>query len=324
MILAKLRDTIFHPRTFRYRDAFINSPRRAPGKPIDVTLELASHCNMACQYCYHSDQPGLPFAKGFMALDTARTIIEQAANAGAFSMKFNWRGEPTTNPHFAEIVKYSAMFARGDVLMERFTNSNFKFRTDRLDIFDGLASMTKVKVSYDSFRKDVFEAQRTGGDHALTTANIDRFYYWPGRKTEIVIQAVITKRNADEDILGQVKQRWPKATLSVRNMVEGRVNKDLSGDTVERRDASERQSCIQAHARLIFGWNGLASPCCPAIDESLVLGDIKTESVTEIWNGFKARRLRESLIDKSAFEKDPCKNCSSFETFAGFKPNWES
>lgn len=324
MISAKLRDAIFHPKIFEYRSAYINSIKRPLGRPIDVTMELSSECNGRCVYCYWSEPKNLPFTPGIMSFETAKQIIEGAADADAYSMKFNHRGESTINPNFAEIIKYSRSFARGKVLMERFTNTNFKFRTNRLDIFDGFCAMTKVKVSYDSFNKGVFESQRHNIDHDLVTENIDRFYHWPGRETEIALQAVRTKANFDEDFVGLAKKRWPKVTVSIRDAVGGRVDRDLSGVVVKNRDASERQSCIQAHTRLIFAWDGIAGPCCPDISKSLILGDIKKESVMDIWNGFRARRLRESLIDKSAFEKDPCKNCSSFETFKSFQPNWTS
>lgn len=322
--MKKIKDFFLNHNHYKYRKAYTTAVGSDRKTPVDVTLELASLCNMSCTYCYHSDKKNLPFQTGIMEYKTAEKIINQAADVDAYSMKFNWRGEPSLNPRFKDIVELSRSRARGHTLMERFTNSNFKFHESREDIFDGFAAMTKVKISYDSFNAEVFEKQRKGGIHEVTSNNIDLFYNMKGRKTEMVIQAVRTINNKDEDIHGLVKKRWPHASVSIRDMVEGRVNKDLESLAVKRRDHSERQSCVQAHARLIFSWDGKASPCCPDIGGSLAVGSIKDESVYDIWNGFKAKRLREMLLDKSAFKTDPCKNCSSFETFKGFTPNWES
>ncbi len=260
----------------------------------------------------------------FMKLETFEKIVRDAASLGTHSVKLNWRGESTLNPLFPTMTRIVKDLAHDSTFIDRLTNSNFNFKHDRDDIFEGLANQTKVKVSYDSFRRDVFETQRAGGDHALTTANIDRFYNWPGRDNTLVIQAVRTSRNADEDIAGEARKRWPSALISIRDMVGGRVEKDLSAITHRERDYSERQSCIQAHARLIFNHDGTAMACCPDIKEEIKLGNIRDMTVSEIFNSPTAKELRRDLLSLKAFERSPCKNCPSYESFSGFKPSLES
>lgn len=296
--------------------------------PVDISLELSSKCNMACAYCYHADPHNLPFTRGIMPWETIETILDQGAALKVPSVKFNWKGESTMSPHFYKATHRARTLnhATGGVCyIDRLTNSNFKFPTDREDIFKGLCYQTKVKVSLDSFRKDVFETQRALGDHELTIENIDKFYNHPLRKnTELVIQAVRTQLNYNEDIEHEVKCRWPEATISVRDMVAGRVDKDTDHLEAKQRDLSARQSCLQAHVRIIFSWDGRAFPCCPDIGEQLCLGDIKTDTLRDIFRGPRAVALRHSLLDKTAFEKNPCLNCSSHESYNGYKPNWSS
>jgi len=294
--------------------------------PVDVSLELASKCNMRCGYCYHGDAEHLPFERGMMKLRTAREIIRQAAELGVNSLKFNWKGESTLNPHFSKITAYAKRLASHRTFIDRLSNSNFKFPTIRDDIFDGLCNQTKVKVSLDSFRKEVFEKQRAGGVWHLTMANIEKFYHYPNRtNTELVIQAVRTTLNADEDIAGEAKKRWPSATISIRDMVSGRLEKDVSALEHKIRNPLEsRKSCLQAHVRVIFNWRGKAFVCCPDISEKLCMGDIKKDSLYDIFNSDKVKALRKDLKSKRAFESEPCKGCSSFETYVGYKPNWAS
>ncbi len=307
-----------------YRYSYTNAVNLNHKNPIDVSLELSSMCNMNCTYCYHSDQKNLPFTKGIMDKHLAFRAIMQSADAGVNSIKFNHRGEPTLHPEFYDITELAKFLAKGSVFIDRITNSNFKIHPSRRgQIFDGLANMTKVKVSYDSFRKAVFEKQRAGGDHDLTSQNIDLFYNHRGRiksDTRLVIQAVRTLLNKDEDIAGEVKKRWPDADVSIRDMVSGRVQKDLSIMENRTRDNSERQSCVQAHARLIIHWDGKVAPCCPAIKNDLIIGDISNRSnISEVFNSMEAKQLRADLISKKAFDKDPCKSCSSYESFKGYK-----
>lgn len=259
-----------------------------------------------------------------MTWETAEKILSQAAELEVASVKMNWRGESSMNPNFSRVCKYAKALSTRSTFIDRLSNSNFKFDTLNDDIFDGLACQTKVKISYDSFQKDTFEKQRAGGNHDITTRNIDKFYNWPGRETEIVIQAVRTQRNKDEDFEGEIKKRWPSASLSVRDVVEGRLNKDIGDILVKKRDLDNRQSCYQAHVRLIFDSTGRASPCCPDIKNELVVGNIHEKSLHEIFNSEFARQLRKDLNSGKAFESSPCKNCSSHETFKGYKPSWVS
>lgn len=263
-----------------------------------------------------------------MEKQVAFSIIAECAELGVNSLKFNYRGEATLNPDFSAITELAKTLASRSTFIDRIVNSNFKFHlTRRANIFEGLAHLTKVKVSYDSFIPEVFNAQRTGGNHDTTTKNIDAFYNSPERiksETQLVIQAVRTVANKDEDILGESRRRWPDAEVSVRDMVTGRIDKDLSKLENKTRDIKNRKTCIQAHARLIIHHDGRVAPCCPAIKNNLIIGDIHDQSVKAIFNSQKVKELRQALKYGSAFLKDPCRTCPSFESFKGYKPNWKS
>jgi len=314
-------------RLLSYRTNYLAAQFLNHKYPIDVSLELSSICNMSCSYCYHNSKD-VPFTKGIMEKELAEKVILDCAELGVNSIKFNYRGEATLHPVYNDLTYLAKILANRSTFIDRITNSNFKIIPSRRDsIFEGFSNLTKVKVSYDSFRKDVFENQRSGGDHDLTTENIDLFYNSKFRiktETELVIQAVRTLANKDEDIETEAKKRWPEASISIRDMVIGRINKDLSSLENKTRDIKNRQSCIQAHARLIIHHDGLVSPCCPSIKNDLLIGDAKIQTIKEIFNSKTAKQLRESLKNKTAFLKDPCKSCPSFESFKGYKPNWNS
>jgi len=299
-------------------------------KPVDISLELASICNMACNYCYHSDQTTLPFSRKLMSKDTALEIIKDASRLGVHSIKLNYRGESTLNPHYREICEYTKKLSSGLTFIDRINNSNFKIHPrKRDDVFIGMSNLTKVKVSYDSFNPEVFNKQRAGGDHDLTTKNIDLFYNHPLRfksETELVIQAVRTELNKNEDLRHLCKKRWPEASISIRDMVAGRVQSDTVKEleSVTRKN-DNRIACKQAFVRLIYNYDGKALPCCPNIDESLALGHNDSYTVRGMFNNHKAKRLRRMLKSGDAFKHlDACKNCSSFESYQGYKAPFNS
>jgi len=308
---------------FLYRAKYKYASHLFLGKPVDVALELSSRCDMVCQYCYHADQKNLPFDKGYMDIEVAKRIIRLCGEAGVHSLKFNWRGESTLNKRYAEITSYAKSFRKGSTFIELLANTNFNYRVPE-HLFDGLCNLTKVKISYDSFIKEAFAKNRQGGIHERITKNIDDFYNYPKRtNTEMVIQAVRTEHNKDEDLAGEIQKRWPGVTASIRDMVQGRNESTTEG--FKKIDPKKRKPCLQAFARLIFNQKGEAYACCPDIAEKLYLGHImKVDHIGEIFNGDAAKQLRRSLKDTSAFESDPCKNCSSYESYEGYKHGWTS
>jgi radical SAM protein with 4Fe4S-binding SPASM domain len=307
-----------------YRFKYNYAPYLKLSKPVDISLELSSFCTNICGYCYHSDKQNLPFKKGFMDYDLAVKILSQARDLGVHSIKTNWRGESTMHPEFESITAVAKLFSWKSTFIDRISNSNFNFRHDNESVFRGLCNQTKVKISFDSFIKEIFEKQRKGSNYEKTLANIDKFYNYKGRNNEMVIQSVLTNLNKDEDLEYEIKSRWPSAAVSIRNCVEGRVNKDLSQTVIERRDLKNRQSCLQAHNRMIIHWDGRVSPCCPSIKNDLIIGDMNKQSILEIWKSKEAKELRRSLKTKTAFQLNPCKTCSSFESYKNHKKVWQS
>lgn len=308
-----------------YRDRYINASTQNHQKPIDVSLELSSFCTNTCGYCYHGDPKKLPFKRGKMSLELAIKVIHEAAELKVHSLKYNYRGEATMNPIFEKVAVLARDMAYQGTFIDRIINSNFNFDINREDIFNGLLAMTKVKVSFDSFKKNVFEKQRRGSNYEKTLANIQKFHDMPERETKLVIQSVRTKLNADEDLETEIKNRFPNATASIRDVVSGRVdNQDIKDMVIKERDPDNRQSCVQAHARLLVSWDGKAQVCCPDIGSKLVVGDCTKEHLKDIWLSERAIAIRKSLLDKTAFEKSPCKNCPSHESYKGYVPPRDS
>ena len=259
-----------------------------------------------------------------MDLSLATKIIYEAKELGVNSLKFNGRGESTLHPDFFKVTHLAKSLASGSTFIDRITNSNFKFQINREDIFQGLCNQTKVKVSFDSFQKEVFEKQRVGNNFEKCLALVDKFHSYPGRDNQLVIQAVRTNLNINEDLEGEIKKRWPSATASIRDVVSGRKTSNIEEFEHRKRDFANRKPCLQAFVRLVIHWDGMVSACCPDISGKIVLGNTNKQHIGDIFNGPVAKKLRQDLKSKQAFLSEPCKSCSSFESFKGRSGKWSS
>lgn len=323
-MLNKLKHKINYER---YRFRYNYSTRLNLKTPVDLSLELSSACDLACVFCYHSDPKNLPFTKGLMSFELAQSLIEQGAELGVNSIKLNGRGESTLYPRFKELTSMAKQYAAGSTYIDRITNSNFNFRKNQDSIYEGLCNQTKVKASIDSLIPEILERQRKGCSYENVMKNADAFYNHPLRiksDTKFVIQSVRTLLNKDEDIESEVKKRWPSALVSVRDMVGGRVNTDASAYENVKRDFSNRQACTQAFARAIVHSDGKVAPCCPSYRGDLIIGDANRDSLHTIFNSIIAKQLRQDLKTGKAFDLDPCKTCSSHESYKGYVPSKDS
>lgn len=284
--------------------------------PVDITLELSSFCNLRCPFCYHANQDNLFFERKYMPIAMAYEIIWQAAKFKVPALKFNWRGESTLHKEYVQILSYAQRFDFVDLI----SNTNMNYH-DPL-ITAALANQTKVKISLDSMDLQTYAIHRPKGNHALVLKNIDDLMSM-NPKCEVVAQFVKTKYNQDEDFT-LIQKKYPQIKISVRDMVEGRGGQDVGNIATKKRDLSKRIPCNQAFVRLIFDASGNAYPCCPDIRNEYLLGNINKQNIKEIFNSDVAKRLRTYLKSGSAFRLEPCKSCSSFESYKNFKPNWNS
>jgi radical SAM protein with 4Fe4S-binding SPASM domain len=242
-------------------------------------------------------------------------------------MKFNWRGESTIHPDYAKIIDHANRIATGSSLIDRIANTNFILPSDpskKLEILRAMSGLTRVKVSFDSLDWRVYSAQR-GDGWSDVYRNITLFYeqFLNPKKTQLVIQAVKTKLNEHEDF-NEMLKLWPKATLSIRDCVSGRKDESYSDIADDKRTGKERIPCKQAFARLIVHHSGDVSPCCVDISSKKIIGNVYNESISKIWNSWRATWFRETVANGMAFDSEPCKSCSSLESYAGNKTRWGS
>ena len=107
----------FKKKYIKYRENWHNQPKLAFSKklfgkklqkekinPLCIDIEVASVCDLACPFCYRQY---ISTPDKVMSKTLAFKLIDQAAELGVPSMKFNWRGEPLLNPQLSIIVDYA-------------------------------------------------------------------------------------------------------------------------------------------------------------------------------------------------------------------------
>ena len=92
--------------------------------PLCVDIEIASICDLACPFCYREF---IVTPDKIIDDKLCYNLIDQAAELGVPSMKFNWRGEPLLNPKIYDYIKY----AKEKGILETIINTNATNLTEK-------------------------------------------------------------------------------------------------------------------------------------------------------------------------------------------------
>jgi radical SAM protein with 4Fe4S-binding SPASM domain len=309
-----------------YRLAWEDAYLQDPPVPLNIDIELASLCNLACPYCFWGEQDfnskmrekawdGVTNTR-FMSEELALRVIDECAAIGVPAIKMNWRGESTLHPQYSEIMLY----AKNKI------NPNTKWTTQSPAFFDilvntngncpakaipGLMCATKVMVSLDTLDPELYPKMRVRGDLAKAMQTVVRLAELG--HPDLWVRRVITKDNVGEDFTARAKRLFgSQIKVSEHYCFDRNVDEHhQASDAV-----LERQYCGYPSQRIMVSSNGLCYPCCVDYDETMPVGNVTKDTLLEIWNGDAMRNLRKTLRANhfDAMSKT-CQNCTSWMAY---------
>lgn len=328
-----------------YREAWAKAYKEDPPVPLNVDIELASICNLACPMCYYGEADFIKEMKEekdwdggkkrrFMPADMAFRLIDECADIGVPALKMNFRGESTLHPQYWQIMGY----ARSKALKkwpEESWSLDYEDRVSFYEILvntnancndkaiDGLMSATKVMVSLDSMVPETYEKIRVNGklERALEVIGELRRRQHPG----LWVRRVVTTINREEPFIAQVKEKFGEDIHVSEHFAFDRnhyAHLALEKEDFET-DKWKRTYCGYPSQRLIVTASGLCLPCCVDWRQELSVGDWPRQTLLEIWNGDPMRRLRENLrADRVGDPKGICANCTSYMAYQRPERGW--
>jgi radical SAM protein with 4Fe4S-binding SPASM domain len=72
-------------------------------------------------------------------------------------------------------------------------------------------------------------------------------------------------------------------------------------------------NCPEVFNKLSINWDGTVSACCSDYDDMMLVGDLKKNSIKEIWEGEGMRLYRKMIVNNKHWELPLCKNCFDLE-----------
>jgi len=264
--------------------------------PSIVSIENNLSCNGKCSFCIRHF---ITRKKGLMDSKLARKIADQLTKDTVVILN-SWN-EPTITNNFEQFLK---IFDKQQIMF--YTNGSYLHRKSCVTgngLIDDIAESKAIKEIYISFNGgDKYGYERTMGlDWNYTISGIlTLFDKCPN--IPIHITANITEEN--KVYIDHIHKLFPKATS-----IEKHQPWDVRGFQGKQQLVNKIKYCNRLDYYLSICWDGKVNSCCNDIQGEVILGDLNTQTIEEVWNGDDAQWFRELHRTLKRSEIKLCARC---------------
>ncbi len=286
--------------------------------PFIINVDPADSCNFECSFCPTGDRQlmkdiGRPFKT--MDFDVYKKIIDDIKE---FSeplkvLRLYKDGEPMLNPHFADMIRYAK--ESGNILkVDTTTNASLLSPKRNLEIID--AGLDRINISVEGVNAEQYKKfSNYKIDFDKFVENVKHFYE-NRKQCEVVVKIngdtlseddkklfIDTFKNiADGVYIEHIMSCWPEFEL--RDGLE--VNQDHG---IYGQEIKEVSVCPYVFYSFSLNSDGQASLCFLDWSRKLLIGDVRVQSVKDIWLGDKMRDYQKMFLRHDRKNHPVCGNC---------------
>lgn len=277
------------------------------GNPYVSLIEITNDCNFRCPMCPRSTS----MTRGVEDMDfnLYKKIIGKLYPSNGI-IYLHLLGEPLMHPDLDKMIRYGK--SKG-YEMGFFTNGSLLTEEKSMKIID--AGLDALTISFEII-EDTFNKMRKGGNFSLVRENIIRFLRLKNLKKQKRPLVTLSSITLTED-----KEKLEKASRFWRGKVDVFQYKKIhewTGDIpritqitgIKKGYKYERKICLWPWTKMAVLVDGRVVPCCMDYDGKYVLGDLKQDSLKDIWNGEKMIRLRKALLEGRKEDIELCCKCT--------------
>lgn len=291
------------------------------GLPLTLSIEPTTACNLGCPEC-PSGLKQFTRETGNLHLTNFKKWIDQTHDHLLY-LNLYFQGEPFIHHSFFDLVKYAH---EKKIYVSTSTNAHFLNKENaRKTVASGL---DRIIISIDGATQETYEQYRINGSLAKVlegTKELIEAKKVMGSKTPYVIfQFLVVKPNEHEiervktlaRDLGVDELRFKTAQvyspsdnhpLIPTEEKYSRYKRNSDGTYVLKN--TFENACKRMWMGSVITWDGKVVPCCFDKDAQHVLGDLKTNTFSEIWKS-KAYLDFRTTVFSNRKNIDICANCS--------------
>ncbi len=303
-----------------YYSLWTKKPRQW-GFPFTISFEPTTFCNLRCPEC-PSGLRSFTRPTGMLQKDFFRETIEELAEYMVY-LYFYFQGEPYLNPDFLDMVKYAS-----DKGLYTVTSTNAHFLDHKNALRTIQSGLDRIIVSIDGTTQETYQSYRVGGKLEKVLQGTKNLVHWKkelqSKTPHIIFQFLVVKPN--EHQIEEVQQLADEIgvdevvfkTAQIYDYEQGNpliptIDKysryHLQDDGTYQIKNKLLNHCWKLWHSCVITWDGKVVPCCFDKDASHAMGDLRSQSFKEMWQGAAYQDFRAKIF-RSRKEIDICANCS--------------
>jgi radical SAM protein with 4Fe4S-binding SPASM domain len=309
-------------RTYEYNIGAIE----LQSMPDIFAIESTNYCNLKCVMCPRGEPDLMERPLGNMPDDVFMKIVK----GWQFYTEPVWLhlfGEPLMHPRLFEQIAMARTAGVPNIGIS--SNATLLNEKNAQKILD--SDLDTIILSIDGCTKETYESVRKSPafTYEEVRANVHRFFKMKleqGKaKPYTIVQMIVMEETRQEQ--DGFKEEWQQSGASEVLFKQYTVWGDQSD---EHSFAGLAPTEIRAHleavrprphpchhmwSTCVVAWDGRVLPCCFDFDAVMTMGDLRTQSLEEIWNGEKYQALRAAEL-AGTNDSPLCRNCKEAPGYA--------
>ena len=268
---------------------------KAPRWPDIVQIESTNLCNAKCVFCPRDE---MHRRQGVMDFDLFTKVVDECAALGITHVRVHNYGEPFLDRGLVEKVKY----AKSKGIKEVGMISNGSLITE--EIARGMidAGLDAINISVDAAGKEVFESTRLHLNYDEVIGNIRtlaRLRNESGKTHPKLILSFVRQNNSADE----------QAFIAEWSRVADKIHiTDLHNWAGTLNERTEVQfPCYRLWLTFTVLWDGRVSMCCADFDGRHIFGDLRTQTIADVWNSPLYRAARRQHLEDGG--PGICRSC---------------
>ena len=290
--------------------------------PKILSIEFTSACNAKCIMC---PQPEMDRKKENMSFDVLQKVVDDCKGKPLKKINLFWMGDSTVDKNMIEKIRIIRknlpnvklyLSTNAQLLSEK--RSRILLEEDLLDV---------INFDIDGLNKNTFEGIRVKLDFDIVTKNVKYFLNYKKELKKSVPETrvtIIDMKPTKDEVSGFIAY-WSSladkvdvnhyntwgGTQDELNYDDGHIKDEHHAKLTESTGSGFDFACTHPWEEMVVGADGRIGLCCLDHELNEQVGDVKSNSIEEIWQGDVINSYRTKMLNLDYSSIGSCANCNA-------------
>lgn len=273
--------------------------------PSRIHIEPTNVCNLDCHFCPYRKQRR---RQGYMGLSLFRKIVDECGEHDP-KLWLHFMGEPLLNRDLPQLIAY----AKAQGISQVGLSTNAFFLT--LELGEQLirSGLDRLECSVDGADQATYIRLRRSTEFERVVTNTSEFFRLRrelGAPNPVVTISLMQTSETMASLPG-LREFW-KARFGPQDFLMMIQDISFAGAMREAGYPPRREACKWLWSYLVILWNGDVVTCTSDYDGTRVMGNLRDQTIKEIWRSSAYVALRHLHAEGKFKEAGICSGCDDW------------